>query len=143
MSHLSYPDELIGRVLAQTKTIAMVGASGRPDRPSNSVMRYMQIQGYRVIPVNPTETGGTINGERVLASLTDIQEPVDMVDCFRRSEAIPALIDDVIKIGAKVLWMQLGVRHDEAAARAEAAGIDVVMDRCPVIEIRRLGLGRR
>ena len=143
MSHLSYPDELIGRVLAQTKTIAMVGASGRPDRPSNSVMRYMQMQGYRVIPVNPTETGSTINGEPVLASLTDIQEPVDMVDCFRRSEAIPALIDDVIKIGAKVLWMQLGVRHDEAAARAEAAGIDVVMDRCPVIEIRRLGLGRR
>ena len=139
MSDLKYPDALIARVLRSVNTIALVGASTNWNRPAYFVMKYMQGKGYRVIPVNPGAAGQTLLRETVRASLFDIPEPVDMVQIFRRSEAAPPIVDDAIKIGAKVVWMQLGVRHDAAAARAEAAGLTVIMDRCPKIEFDRLG----
>lgn len=139
MSDLKYPDALIARVLRSVNTIALVGASTNWNRPAYFVMKYMQGKGYRVIPVNPGAAGQTLLGETVRASLLDIPEPVDMVQIFRRSEAAPPIVDDAIKIGAKVVWMQLGVRHDEAAARARDAGLTVIMDRCPKIEFGRLG----
>jgi predicted CoA-binding protein len=105
-------------------------------------MRYLQGQGYRAIPVNPFAAGGTIHGERCYASLTEIPEEVDMVDVFRRTDMAGGVVEEAIAIGAKIIWMQLGVRDDDAAARAEAHGIRVVMDRCPAIEIPRLGLRR-
>ena len=122
------------------RTIAIVGASPRPERPSHGVMAYLQRHGYRAIPVNPNAAGTTINGETCYASLADVPEPIDMVDIFRRSEAAGAAVDEAIAVGAKVVWMQLGVRDDAAAARAEARGLKVVMNRCPAIEIPRLGL---
>jgi predicted CoA-binding protein len=133
-------DEAIVRVLRETRTIALVGASKNPMRPSHSVMRYLQGRGFRVIPVNPGLAGQTLLGETVRASLAEIEEPVDMVDIFRRSEAVPPVVDEAIAKGAKTVWMQLGVRHDAAAAKAEAAGLTVVMERCPAIEMPRLGL---
>ncbi len=133
-------DETIARVLREARTIALVGASKNPMRPSHSVMRYLQGRGFRVIPVNPGLAGQTLLGETVRASLTEIEEPVDMVDIFRRSEAVPPVVDEAIAKGARTVWMQLGVRHDAAAAKAEAAGLTVVMERCPAIEIPRLGL---
>jgi predicted CoA-binding protein len=135
---ISYPDAKLHRILATVKTIAMVGASTNRNRPSYSVMTYLQGKGYRVIPVNPRVAGQQLLGERIYASLGEIPQPVDMVDIFRISSAVPAVVDDAIAIGANVVWMQLGVRHDEAAAKAEAAGIEVVMDRCPKIEFDRL-----
>jgi predicted CoA-binding protein len=140
MQHDSYSDEYLRDILRSVRTVAVVGASPRPRRPSHGVMRYLQGQGYRTIPVNPFAAGGTIHGEQCYASLAEIREPVDMVDVFRRTEAAGEAVDAAIAIGAKVVWMQLGVRDDEAAARAEAHGIKVVMDRCPAIEIPRLGL---
>jgi predicted CoA-binding protein len=122
------------------KTIAMVGASPRPDRPSNRVMAFLQRKGFRVIPVNPQALGQIIHGEAVVGSLSDIAEPVDMVDIFRRSEEVAPVVDEAIAKHAKIVWMQLGVRDDKAAAKAEAAGLDVVMNRCPAIEMPRLGL---
>jgi uncharacterized protein len=142
MDHDSYPDEYLRDILTGVKTIAVVGASPRPQRASHGVMRYLQGQGYRTIPVNPFAAGGTIHGERCYARLAEIPEPVDMVDVFRRTDAAGETVDAAIAIGAKVVWMQLGVRDDKAAARAEAQGIQVVMDRCPAIEIPRLGLRR-
>jgi len=142
MDHDSYPDEYLRDILTGVKTIAVVGASPRVQRPSHGVMRYLQGQGYRTIPVNPFAAGGTIHGERCYASLAEIPEPVDMVDVFRRRDAAGEAVDAAIAIGAMVVWMQLGVRDDKAAARAEAQGIKVVMDRCPAIEIPRLGLRR-
>jgi predicted CoA-binding protein len=106
-------------------------------------MRFLQRQGYRAIPVNPFAAGGEILGERVYATLADIPQPVDMVDIFRRSEAAGAVVDDAIAAGAKVVWMQLDVRDDAAAARAEAKGLKVVMNRCPAIEIPRLRIAPR
>jgi O-acetylhomoserine (thiol)-lyase len=136
---IAYTDAKIRRILATVRTIAMVGASTNWNRPSYFVMKYLQGKGYRVIPVNPSAAGQELQGEHVYASLRDIPEPIDMVDIFRPSEAVPPIVEDAIAVGAKVVWMQLGIRNDEAAARAEAAGIEVIMNRCPKIEFGRLG----
>lgn len=140
MRHDHYADSYIADILARTRVVALVGASPKPDRDSYEVMQFMQRHGYRVIPVNPQAAGTTILGETCVATLGDIAEPIDMVDVFRKPDAVPAIVDEAIAVGAKTVWMQLGVVHDEAAARAEAAGIAVVMNRCPKIEISRLGL---
>src|SRR6185437_12792450 len=140
MDHDSYSDADLRRILETTRTVAMIGASPRPHRPSHGVMRYLQRHGYRVIPVNPNAAGSDILGERCLATLAEIAEPIDMVDIFRRSGLAGAAVDEAIAAGAKYVWMQLGVIDDDAAKRAEAAGIAVVMNRCPAIEIPRLGL---
>jgi uncharacterized protein len=142
LNHESYPDSYLRDILESVRTIAVVGASTRRERPSHGVMAYLQRRGYRTIPVNPNAAGETINGERCYASLAEVPEAIDMVDVFRRPEAAGGVVDDAIQAGAKVVWMQLGVRDDAAAARAEAAGLKVVMNRCPAIEIPRLGLPR-
>ncbi|RYE04508.1 MAG: CoA-binding protein [Sphingomonadales bacterium] len=134
-------DEDIKALLEETRTIALIGASDRPDRPSYGVMAYLQGRGYRVIPVNPQITGEHIHGEFVFRELSQIGEPIDMVDIFRRPQAAGEAVDEAIAAGAKAVWMQLGVINAEAAARAEAAGLKVVMDRCPAIEIPRLSVG--
>src|SRR3954454_19904032 len=133
-------DEDIFALLAGTRTIAMIGASDRPDRPSYGVMKFLQDWGYRVLPVNPQITGEHVHGEYVWRELSQIGEPIDLVDIFRRPQAAGEAVDEAIAAGAKAVWMQLGVINEEAAVRAEAAGLKVVMNRCPVIEIRRLGL---
>ena len=138
MNHDSYDDKYILDVLKDAKIVAMVGASANWNRPSFFAMKYMQQKGFRVIPVNPGIAGKEILGETVVASLDEIQEPIDMVDIFRNSETAGAVTDDAIKAGAKIVWMQLGVRNDEAAKRAEDARLRVVMDRCPKIEFARL-----
>jgi uncharacterized protein len=130
MDHESYSDAYLREILT--------GA-----RPSHRVMAYLQRHGYRTIPVNPNAAGTKINGEICYAGLADIREPIDMVDVFRRNEAAGAAVDAAITSGAKFVWMQLGVRDEAAAARAEASGVKVVMNRCPAIEIPRLGLGPR
>ena len=134
-----YTDAKLSRILSTVRTIAMVGASANWNRPSYFVMKYLQGKGYRVIPVNPGTAGQEQLGERVYGSVRDIPDKVDMVDVFRASHTVGPIIDDVIAIGAKIIWMQLGVRNDEAAAKAEAAGIEVIMNRCPKIEFGRLG----
>ena len=133
-------DAEIATLLQSARTIAMVGASDRPDRPSHGVMEFLQGRGYRVLPVNPAITGQHVLGEFVWDELAQIGVPIDIVDIFRRSDAVGPIVDDAIRAGAKAIWMQLGVVNPEAAARAEAAGLQVVMDRCPKIEIRRLGI---
>jgi uncharacterized protein len=133
-------DGEIAALLTQTKTIAMVGASDRPERASNGVMRFLLSQGYRVIPVNPAFAGASLFGQKVFATLGHIDEPIDMVDIFRNSEAAGESVDAAIAIGAKSVWMQLGVINQAAAERAAEAGLAVVMDRCPKIEIARLGV---
>jgi len=140
MTHDSYSDDYLRGIFARVKTIAMVGASPRPDRPSHRVMKFLQSRGFRVIPVNPQAAGERIHGEMVVASLAEIEDAVDMVDIFRRSELVAPVVDEAIAKGAKIIWMQLGVRDDGAAAKAERHGIDVVMNRCPAIEMPRLGL---
>lgn len=132
-------DSEIRDLLTTTRTIAMVGASDRPDRPSHGVMRFLQAHGYRVIPVNPALAGQTLLGQTVVATLADAG-PVDLVDIFRNSEAAGAITDESIAAGAKAVWMQLGVTNKAAATRAQAAGLKVVMNRCPKIEIGRLGI---
>lgn len=133
-------DEEIAELLTSARTIAMVGASDRPDRASNGVMKFLQGRGYKVFPVNPTITGEHVHGEYVWRELGQIGEPIDIVDIFRNSKAAGDAVDDAIAVGAKAVWMQLGVINPEAAERAEAAGLKVVMDRCPKIEIARLGI---
>lgn len=133
-------DEDITELLANARIIAMVGASDRPERPSNQVMKFLQEQGYRVIPVNPTITGEHVHGEYVWRELAQIGEPIDIVDIFRRSSEVGPIVDQAIAVGAKAVWMQLGVVDEAAAMRAEAAGLKVVMDHCPKIEILRLGM---
>lgn len=133
-------DADIADLLQSTRTVALIGASDRPDRPSYDVMRFMQEHGYRVIPVNPQITGQHVHGEYVWRELSQIGVAIDLVDIFRRSEAAGDAVDQAIAAGAKAVWMQLGVVNHEAAARAEAAGLKVVMDRCPKIEIARLNL---
>jgi uncharacterized protein len=132
-------DSEIRDILTSVKTIALVGWSPKPDRPSHRVAAFLKARGYRVIPVNPGQAGQEALGETVVATL-DEAGPVDMVDIFRRSEEAGAVADDAVRLGAKVVWMQLGVVDEAAAARARAAGVRVVMDRCPAIEIPRLGL---
>ena len=133
-------DEDIAELLRETRTIAMIGASDDPMRPSYGVMAFLQKQGYRVLPVNPTIAGEHVHGEFVWASLDQIGVPIDMVDIFRRSDAAGEAVDAAIKAGAKSVWMQIGVVNEEAARRAEAAGLKVVMNHCPKIEISRLGI---
>ena len=135
---LSLEDRL--RILKQYKRIAMVGLSANPYRPSHFAAIYMQAQGYKIIPVNPQNAGQKILGETVYANLKEIPEPVEIVDIFRKPEDVPPIVDEAIEIGAKSVWMQLGVINEEAAARAEAAGLQVVMDRCPAIDIPRLNV---
>jgi len=135
-------DEDIAKLLSEARTIALVGASDRPDRPSYGVMKFLQDHGYRVIPVNPQITGEHVHGEFVWRELSQIGLPIDIVDIFRRPQAAGDAVDQAIFVGAKAVWLQIGVINEEAAARAEAAGLKVVMDRCSAIEIRRLGLPR-
>jgi hypothetical protein len=135
-------DAEIRDLLANTRTIAMIGASDRPDRPSWGVMRFLQEWGYRVIPVNPQITGEHVHGEYVWRELSQIGEPIDMVDIFRRPQAAGEAVDEAIAAGAKSVWLQIGVINHEAAARAEAAGLQVVMDRCPKIDLPRLRVPR-
>jgi predicted CoA-binding protein len=137
-----YDDDFLRGILKETKVIALVGASAKPERPSNGVMRYLQRRGYRVIPVNPGLEGQSLNGERVYRSLGEIPQtetgPVDMVDIFRNSQAAAGPALEAVAIGAKTVWMQLGVTNEPAAKTARAAGLQVVMNRCPAIEIPRL-----
>lgn len=134
----SYDDVLIHDLLANTRSIAMVGVSANKVRPSNFAFRYLLAKGYRMIPINPGMAGKEILGQTVYASLSDMPEPVDMVDIFRPSEAVPPLAEEAIAVGAKCLWLQLTVFHANAAKRARAAGLTVVMNRCPKIEYGRL-----
>jgi predicted CoA-binding protein len=127
----------LSRILKDSKTIAVVGLSPKRIRPSYAVSQYMQEQGYRIVPVNPGHAGSQILGETVYAKLEDIPEPVDIVDVFRQSDAVPEVVESAIRIGAKCIWLQEGVIHEEAAQRAEAAGIDVVRDSCILKEHRQ------
>ena len=140
LNHDRYDDALIENVLAKVKTIAMVGASANLTRPSAFVLKYLVEKGYTVIPINPGHAGKTIHGQTVVASLADLTAPVDMVDVFRGSDAVPGVVDEVLQMETlpQVLWLQLGVRNDAAAKRAEAAGLTVIMNRCPKIEYGRL-----
>ena len=132
-----YPQDYLASILKSVKTIAMVGASSDPTKFSYGVLRVLHETGYDMIPVNPREAGGEIRGLKVYESLKAIDRPVDMVEVFRASSALPGIAQDAIDIGAKVLWSQIGVRDDEAARMAEAAGLKVVMNRCPKIELFR------
>jgi len=140
MSHDSYPDATIRRILTGTKSIALVGASDNPARPSWIVMKYLLARGFEVIPINPGKAGGEILGQRVYAALGDLDRPVDMVEIFRNSAAAGPIVDEALALEPKpkTIWMQLSVRNDEAAAKAEAAGVEVIMNRCPKIEFGRL-----
>ena len=136
----AYTDDEIRAVLDGVKTIAMVGASAKDVRPSYFVLKYLLAKGYRVIPVNPGQAGKDILGQKVYGTLADIPEPIDMIDIFRSSEAAATVVDEALALQPrpKVIWMQLGVRNDEAAAKAQAAGLTVIMNRCPKIEYGRL-----
>ena len=140
MNHDSYDNTYIAGILNSVKTIAMVGASANDVRPSYFVLKYLLAKGFSVFPINPGQAGKEILGRMTYARLADIPGPIDMVDIFRNAAAVPGIVDEVLQLDPlpKVIWMQLGVRHDEAAARAEAAGIKVVMNRCPKIEYGKL-----
>ncbi|MFK7855289.1 MAG: CoA-binding protein [Granulosicoccus sp.] len=132
-----YPADYLASILSEVKTIAMVGASPNPTKFSYGVLRVLHEQGYNMKPVNPKEAGNEIRGLKVFASLHDVDEPIDMVQVFRASEALPGIAQEAIDVGAKVLWGQIGVYSDDAAKIAESAGLRVVMDRCPKIELFR------
>jgi predicted CoA-binding protein len=134
----SYPDDLLLRIYRDARTIAMVGASPNWNRPSYFVMRYLQRKGYRVIPVNPRAVDAPILGERVYPDLESVPVPIDVVDVFRRPEEVPAIVRSAAAIGARVLWLQLGIRNDDAATAAGLAGMTVVQDHCMKIEYGRL-----
>nr|CAD6418576.1 CoA-binding protein [Rhizobium sp. Q54] len=140
MNHDRYDNDYIADILRSTKTIALLGASPNPDRPSHGVMRFLLSKGYEVVPVNPGQAGKEILGRKVYARLADIPQPVDMIDVFRAAEYLDGIVDEALALPQKpkVIWGQLSVRDDKAAARAEAAGIKVVMNRCPAIEYPRL-----
>jgi uncharacterized protein len=142
MAYPDYPDALIARILRSVKTIAMIGASPNEVRPSYFAMKYLLDKGFKIIPINPGQAGKDILGQRVYARLSDVPAPVDMVDIFRNSEAVGPITDEVLankdRLGVKVLWMQLGVINEDAARRATAAGLTVIMNRCPKIEYGRL-----
>jgi hypothetical protein len=142
MNHDRYDDAYIIDILNAVRTVAMVGASANINRPSFFVLKYLLLKGYAVHPVNPGQAGKDILDQRVYATLAEVPAPVDMVDIFRGADAVPGIVEEAIalrdKLGLKVIWMQLGVRHDEAARKAEAAGFKVVMNRCPKIEYGRL-----
>lgn len=140
MTHEHYPDDLIRRILKETRRIALVGASDNPARPSFFVYKYLSERGYDVIPVNPARAGTEILGRPFVASLANIEGAVDMVEVFRNSEAAMGIVEEALRLDPlpKVIWMQLGVRNDDAAALAEAKGITVIMNRCPKIEYGRL-----
>ena len=139
MPQFENPDDAaLKSLLETTRTIALVGASPKPDRPSNRVMKFLLDRGYHVIPVNPGQAGGEIHGQTVVAPLADISEPVDMVDIFRNSDDAAGVVDEAIAIKAKSVWMQLGVLNPDAASRAIDHGMVAVMNRCPAIEIPRL-----
>ncbi len=133
-------DEDIRDLLTTVRTVAVIGASDNPGRASYGVMKRMQEHGYRVLPVNPRITGEHVHGEYVWRDLAQIGVPIDMVDVFRKAEDVGPIVDEAIAAGAKAIWLQLGVINEEAAARAEAAGLKVVMDRCPKIELSRLSV---
>ena len=136
-----YSDALLTAILRRTKVIAAVGVSPNPVRPSHYVARYLSLKGYRVIPVNPGHAGETLFGERVVANLTDIDAPVDMIDLFRRSEHVPPIVEAALAAFPETLqtvWMQIGVENADAAAMAEARGCTVIQNRCPKIEHQRL-----
>lgn len=137
---LEYPDDVIRSALRDCRRIAVVGASDNPARASFGVVQDLLARGYEVVPVNPARAGASLMGKPFVAALADIEGPVDMVDIFRNSEAAAETVDEALSLSPlpKVIWMQLGVRHDEAAARAAAKGVTVIMDRCPKIELRRL-----
>ncbi|WP_372893651.1 CoA-binding protein [Rhodosalinus sp.] len=136
----SYTDAELRAILERTRTIAVVGVSMNPVRPSAYVARYLALKGYRVIPVNPAHAGRRLHGETVRASLSEIEDPVEMVDIFRRSEAVPPIVDEALEAFPELqtIWMQIGVEHAEAAATARARGVTVIMNRCPKIEYQRL-----
>jgi predicted CoA-binding protein len=138
IAHDLYPADFLKRLLERVRVIGMVGASPEPWRPSFGIMRYLQRAGYRVIPVNPTHAGTQLHGEKVVSSLTEADAPIDLVNVFRRSDAIGAVVEDAIRAIAPAIWLQLGIRNDEAARRAEEAGIAVVMNRCISVEHARL-----
>jgi predicted CoA-binding protein len=133
-------DSDIRNIFERVRVIALVGASNNPERPSNYVGAFLQGKGYKVIPVNPGLSGQEVNGEKVYASLADIPEPVDMIDIFRAADAVPGIVEEALALDPRptVIWMQMGIIHEEAAAKARAAGLTVVMDRCPKVEIPRL-----
>lgn len=133
-------DDHIRDVLTRVRAIAVVGASPKPERPSHDVITFLQARGYRILPINPGQAGREILGETVYANLASAPKPVDMVDIFRRSDSVGPVVDEAIAIGARVIWMQIGVVDKHAAERAREAGLTVVMNRCPKIEIARLGL---
>ena len=135
-------DELIREILTTTRRIALVGASNKPERPSYEVMRFLIGRGFEVVPVNPGLAGQEILGRRVVASLAEAA-PLEMVDLFRNASEVEAPVAEAIRLGAKTVWMQLGVVNEAAAAAARAAGLNVVMDRCPAIEMPRLGIGKK